>query len=113
MDSATRTTVHSTITGTQGDLGVQRFLGLRFATAARFGRPVSEPMIGAVDATSFGPACPQIAVHSPLVPGGSLGAAESEDCLHLNVWVPDGTPECGLPAFWRTQLPLIFNLVDH
>ena len=90
MDSATRTTAHSTITGTRTDRGVERFLGIRFATAARFSRPILVPLTGTVDATSFGGACPQIAVHSPLVPGGSLGAPESEDCLHLNIWVPQG-----------------------
>lgn len=41
-----------------------------------------------VDATAFGPVCPQPSVPNfPL----DLGAEKDEDCLRLNIWAPSGT----------------------
>jgi para-nitrobenzyl esterase len=58
-----------------------RFLGIRYARAARFCAPV--PVISSVpmaeQAPGYGPACPQ--------PGNAY-QPQSEDCLFLNVWRP-------------------------
>lgn len=62
---------------------VMRFVGIRYARAARFQPPVpvtsSVPM--AEQLPSLGPACPQ---------PGTAYQPQSEDCLFLNVWVPAG-----------------------
>jgi para-nitrobenzyl esterase len=58
-------------------------LGIRFATAERFGPPQLLPWDGS-SLGRFGDACPQ--------PPGEVfmtsGMPTSEDCLHLNVWTP-------------------------
>ena len=90
MTQVQRAVSDALVTGLRTDHGVHRFLGIRYASAARFAGPLYLPLSGDVDATSFGDACPQMPVFSPLVPGGELGAPESEDCLHLNIWLPEG-----------------------
>ncbi len=70
------------------DEGVVAFLGLPFAEAPvgelRFRPPVPvESWDGPLDASEFGPACPQ-----PVEPGQKLYQDQSEDCLTLNVWTP-------------------------
>lgn len=63
------------------DRGVPAFLGIRYARAQRFKQPIREPFSGkALDASRFGPVCPQVGV----APDES-----SEDCLFLNVWTPE------------------------
>ena len=72
------------------DRGVQAFLGIRYARAARFDRPVREPVpTAATPATQFGPLCPQ---RNPMTP------AMSEDCLFLNIWTPDAHPSARRPV---------------
>ncbi len=72
--------------------GNERYAGIRYATARRFEAPVLAPSWDdEYDATEFGAACCQPPVFVPLVPGGDLGVATSEDCHFLNVWVPKGT----------------------
>ena len=60
-----------------------RYVGIRYARAARFAPPVpvtsTTPM--AEQSPGFGPACPQ---------PGKAYQPQSEDCLFLNVWVPAG-----------------------
>ena len=57
-------------------------LGLRYATAERWGPPrMVQPWDGVYDATTFRPSCPQVA-------GVETSAEQSEDCLYLNVWLP-------------------------
>src|SRR5688572_24396799 len=58
-------------------------LGIRFATAERFGPPQLVPWAGE-SLGRYGDACPQ-------PPGEVFMASDmtkSEDCLHLNVWTP-------------------------
>ena len=72
------------------DRGVPAFLGIRYARAARFDRPVREPVpTAATPATQFGPLCPQ---RNPMTP------AMSEDCLFLNIWTPDAHPSARRPV---------------
>ena len=66
---------------------VHAYLGIPFAAAPvnekRFHPPIPrKPWTKVLQATSFGPACPQ-----ELPPGVSVPL--SEDCLSLNVWTPD------------------------
>ncbi len=73
---------------------VRSWRGIRYAEAPtgerrwRDPRPVA-PVGGEVDATAFGPVCPQ--VRTPAVTLGD-DAVLDEDCLVLNVWAPDTAP---------------------
>lgn len=75
--------------GTTVSGGVNRFLGMRYAAAPvgdlRWRAPVSPPTLSTVQsANAFGPICLGISVSLP-------NTAESEDCLFVNVWAPQGT----------------------
>lgn len=62
--------------------GTVEYLGIPYATAARFGVPVDTEALpsGAFDATGFGPCCPQVpAVYAP---------NQAEACNNLNVFAP-------------------------
>ncbi|KOE82309.1 hypothetical protein ACS86_10665 [Vibrio alginolyticus] len=61
---------------------VESFKGITFAEAARFVRSKPVDFSGDIDATQFGDACPQIKATTQ---------AQSEDCLNLNIWRPEGT----------------------
>jgi len=66
---------------------VLAFKGIRYATAARFGRPVAQPWAGApFAATAFAPNAPQRGLHD---------TPQSEDCLRLNIWTPDANAKAG------------------
>lgn len=73
--------------------GVDAYLGIRYAEPpVRFQPPVAAaPWSGLRDATAFGPSAPQPVggPFSGLVPGMGV-AAQSEDCLTLDVWSPHG-----------------------
>ena len=65
---------------------IDHWLGLRYATAARFEPPEEvAAWDGVLDATAFAPSCPQLAnvERSPTM---------SEDCLAVNIWLPEGRP---------------------
>jgi para-nitrobenzyl esterase len=77
--------------------GVQAFLGIPYA-ASPVGplrwRPPEPPAnwSGVREATAFGPDFPQ-------APNPKLRApAQSEDCLYLNVWAPEGAAPGSLPV---------------
>jgi para-nitrobenzyl esterase len=68
-------------------LGTREFLGIPYAKppvgALRFAPPMAaEPWPGTLDATHFGPACPQPDFSMAMV------GPRSEDCLTLNVYTP-------------------------
>lgn len=72
------------------DRGTPAFLGIRYARAQRFDRPVREPLPRSeTAATEFAPLCPQ---RSPMTP------EMSEDCLYLNIWSPDLRPSARRPV---------------
>lgn len=72
------------------DRGVRSWRGIRFAVAPTGERRWRDPLAapdaeGEVDATAFGPVCPQPT--NPAMPLGE-GTVQNEDCLSLNVWAP-------------------------
>jgi para-nitrobenzyl esterase len=69
---------------------VHAFLGIPYATAARFAAPVVTSWTGTRDVSAFGPAAPQ-PIGGPLdglVPGSFRGPTDEDACLTLNVWTP-------------------------
>ena len=72
---------------------VKVWRGVRYAAAPvgelRFRAPEPPPRwTEVVDATAFGPACPQPAIPNVQL---DLGAPQGEDCLSLNVWASSDT----------------------
>lgn len=90
------------IAGTSED-GVHYFKGIPYGAAPvgsrRFLPPVPrEPWTGVLQATRFGPICPQVAAPgdaTSLVYANpeSIAETQDEDCLVLNVWTPSLTGE--------------------
>ncbi|KAF8516316.1 Alpha/Beta hydrolase protein [Hysterangium stoloniferum] len=80
--------------------GLDKFLGVPFATAGRFELPrTPAPLKGIQQAVAFGPACPQQSSPSALT---TSALVTSEDCLFVNVITPTHMPAGKkLPvAFW-------------
>ena len=83
----------STVTGkVEGTAlpGLRRWLGIPYAQAARFAAPGPvTPWQGLRPAAAFGKQCAQ--QYGGKVNRATLDSANyGEDCLHLNVWTPDG-----------------------
>ncbi|PPQ83019.1 hypothetical protein CVT25_005259 [Psilocybe cyanescens] len=91
----------ATVTGVNNG-SLNKFLGIPFAQAPRFDLPKAvTPYKGRINASTYGPSCPQqLTTPSPLLPVTLPQAtSESEDCLSLNVYVPSGTkPSSNLPV---------------
>ena len=90
--------------------GVLSFKGIPFAAAPvgdlRFSPPaVSPSWDGVRDASEYGPIAPQhIDPLSVMIPGCELnfyhpGAVQDEDCLNLNIWVPEDADESARAVF--------------
>ncbi len=81
--------------------GVQRFLGIRYAAAGRFGLPKEiTKWDGIYEALDYGPAPIQESTYYPEDPENpenhyaheflrGVNAEYSEDCLYLNIWAPE------------------------
>jgi para-nitrobenzyl esterase len=93
------TTTAGTLRGEAGD-GIAVFKGVPYAAPPvgdlRFRPPAPvEPWTGVRDALAYGPSCPQPQQRPA---GWSQETAEHEDCLYLNVWTPDASPERKRPV---------------
>src|SRR5882757_8137141 len=93
--------VHTACGAVRGELidNVRVFRGIPFAAppvgTSRWRPPVAPaPWREPLDATRFGDDCPQRAA----LPVGSRAAAQSEDCLTLNIWSPAKSPNERLPV---------------
>ncbi|MCG9542360.1 carboxylesterase family protein [Vibrio sp. Isolate33] len=75
---------------------VESFKGIQYAEAQRFEHSNMLPLsdntdeFEVIDATQFGYACPQ---NKSTNFGSGLELEQSEDCLNLNIWRPEGTTE--------------------
>jgi para-nitrobenzyl esterase len=84
--------------------GYREFLGIPYAAppVGRLRWQAPQPAAawsGIREATRPGPECPQAAGLAGLLGGsGSLAPGSSENCLYLNVWVPDRLPPSGVPV---------------
>jgi carboxylesterase type B len=81
---------------TESGHAANAYLGIPFGESTagnhRWKPPQASPAWnGTLTATRFGPVCPQFAVPNPPTPQAQAQAAtQSEDCLSLNVWTPQG-----------------------
>ncbi|KAH6629703.1 Carboxylesterase family-domain-containing protein [Boeremia exigua] len=73
---------------------IRSWLGIPYATAKRFQRPVLQPFNPSQSFDRLGPAPLQAGDPSWLNPEAGL----SEDCLNLNVWAPAAATETPLPV---------------
>ncbi|MDF3293691.1 carboxylesterase family protein [Streptomyces silvisoli] len=82
------------------DRGVPNWRGVPYGRVEqRFRPPVPVTPVEQVDARRWGPVCWQL----PIMTGKTLSAvfpdvAESEDCLNLNLWSPDPSPDARRPV---------------
>ncbi|OCH18821.1 para-nitrobenzyl esterase [Aliivibrio sp. 1S165] len=74
--------VITTQTGDESLVAIETFKGVNYASADRFAHSVTSELAGNINATKFGDACPQVV---------STQQVQSEDCLNLNIWRPEGT----------------------
>lgn len=88
-------TVQGLINGTHPD--VVQFLGIPYAEPAvgdlRWAPPVAKSPVGEIDATRFGPSCPQYESRIPSTYNIDareflISGTTSEDCLSLSIWAP-------------------------
>ena len=81
---------------------VDMFMGVKYADAKRFQRPVEpEPWEGVKNAYVYGPISPQMGDPSPfpMYRGLLLLQKEGEDCQNLNIWAPADKGDGKKPVF--------------
>ena len=86
--------------------GVERFVGIRYATAERFMRSEMTAPWGpsALDATAYGPSCHQSSggagtvAPDPAAHPGGLAPPPAEDCLFVNAYRRGGGPARRVPV---------------
>ena len=94
MDSLTISTAAGSVRGEIRG-GVSRWLGVPYAQAGRFAAPAAvTPWQGVRDATAHGPQCPQMFGSNPKR-AQVAAPAFGEECLSLNVYVPEGGADVG------------------
>ncbi|KAJ7630310.1 carotenoid ester lipase precursor [Roridomyces roridus] len=87
------------------DGNLTKFFGVPFAKAGRFEAPSAPgPFQGVYNATTYGPACPQQALYSPLTSSTPFTPGKypaiSEECLTLDIYKPaTSNAESRLPVF--------------
>lgn len=87
-------TQQGAVTGSIVTPGVRQFLGIPYATAKRWQAPQTPPKRSTtLDATSFGPSCPQsltpfVDEFLSLTGSGGQATQESETCQTVNIWAP-------------------------
>ncbi len=98
-------TAEGPVVGVAGDAATA-WKGIPFAAPPvgelRWSPPAPAPHRSSpLDATAFGPACPQTTtLDIPGLPGPPAGNRGAEDCLQLNIWAPNAAG-AGLPVmFW-------------
>ncbi|OTB13261.1 hypothetical protein K445DRAFT_368700 [Daldinia sp. EC12] len=110
-------TVNSTFGSIKGFISkdypnVAQFLGIPFAEAPvgskRWLPPIPRTPVEHLDATKFGPSCPQWfdgppSIYNSDVPEFRINDPMSEDCLSLSIWVPKKAAKTPL----ENQLPVI------
>lgn len=105
--------VHGIINGSYPD--VVQFLGIPFAEPPvgelRWAAPIPKSPMGRIDATRFGPDCPQYlssypSVYSVDTNEFNIVGPTSEDCLALSIWAPYTTSRKASAAC-REKLPVI------
>src|SRR5262249_20666603 len=96
--SATAPPVDTTSGTVQGliEQGVRKYQGIPYAEAPtgslRWKRPVRKAASATpIDATGFGPQCPQLS-------GSSVSG--DEDCLKITLWLPENPPATPLPVLF-------------
>lgn len=78
----------------------RRWRGIPYAQARRFAAPEPcEPWQGVRDTTEFGRQCPQ-QMGKTIKEAFVTGPDRGEDCLFLNIWVPDGGAPGPKPVFF-------------
>lgn len=78
----TESIIISDLQGGEQLTSVEVFKGIRFSNAARFEHSNLTTISDDIDATQFGDVCPQLKITTQ---------AQSEDCLNINIWRPEGT----------------------
>ncbi len=98
----TVTTTSGTVQGYSPHDSVNAFLGIPYAQPPvgpmRFKppQPFENKSNTIIDGSVFGKSCFQFVYKTPIVDRGGPLTGESEDCLTLNIWVPQGGNTTGL-----------------